>query len=133
MKNSLRHHLYKTLHSYLMDTINRNDVPFVLTTSDTDYNISEVYKSYRRMQKDNYKNVMYIQERIKPHSILSGENFRRAIKDYGHDGFKTYDKRIKNDVSFLIENLVKNFSYTELGAKEVCMYVIDQDLANKFK
>ena len=38
------------------------------------------------------------------------ENFRRAIKDYGEENFKAYDK----------------------GAKEVCMYIIDNDLAKKF-
>jgi hypothetical protein len=29
-------------------------------------------------------------------------------------------------------NLAKKFRYTKNGAKEVCMYVIDNDLAEKF-
>jgi predicted Ser/Thr protein kinase len=64
--------------------------------------------------------------------FLENENFRRAIKDYNTEDFKTYDKRIRNDVSYLIDNLCQKFRYAEQGAKEVCMYVIDNDLAKKF-
>jgi predicted Ser/Thr protein kinase len=64
--------------------------------------------------------------------FLENENFRRGIKDYGEEDFKTYDKKIRDDVSYLINNLCDNFNYTQQGAKEVCMYVIDSDLAKKF-
>ena len=64
--------------------------------------------------------------------FLENENFRRAIKDYNNEDFKTYDRRIRDDVSYLIDNLCKKYRYTEQGAKEVCMYVIDSDLAQKF-
>ncbi|UCE53294.1 MAG: serine protein kinase PrkA [Desulfobacterales bacterium] len=64
--------------------------------------------------------------------FLENENFRRAIKDYDGEDFKTYDKRIRDDVTYLINNLCKKYRYTELGAKEVCIYVIDNDLAKKF-
>ena len=64
--------------------------------------------------------------------FLENENFRRAIKDYGLEDYKTYDRKIREDVSYLITNLCKNFRYTEQGAKEVCIYVIDNDLARKF-
>lgn len=65
--------------------------------------------------------------------FLDNPNFRRAIKDYDTDAFKTYDKRIRDDVSFLINNLCgTKFHYTKQGAKEVCVYVIDNDLARKF-
>ncbi|MSN24389.1 MAG: serine protein kinase PrkA [Geobacter sp.] len=65
--------------------------------------------------------------------FLDNQNFRRAIKDYDTDTFKTYDKRIRDDVSFLINNLCgTKFHYTKQGAKEVCVYVIDNDLARKF-
>ena len=65
--------------------------------------------------------------------FLSNENFRRAIRDFDTSDFKTYDKRIRSDVKFLIKNMVKKFQYTEQGAKEVCIYVIDSELAGKFK
>jgi len=64
--------------------------------------------------------------------FLENVNFRRAIKDYDSDDFKTYDKRIRNDVSFLINNLCDKYGYSEQGAKEVCIYVIDNDLAKDF-
>jgi hypothetical protein len=64
--------------------------------------------------------------------FLENKNFRRGIKDYGTESFKTYDKKIKNDVAYLINNLCKKFGYTEKGAKEICVYVIDNDLAKKF-
>ncbi len=61
------------------------------------------------------------------------ENFRRAIKDYDNkEAFKTYDKKIRADVSFLMNNLCKNFHYTRQGAKDMCIYVIDSNLARKF-
>jgi len=64
--------------------------------------------------------------------FLENENFRRAIKDLGSDDFKTYDKKIRDDVSFLIRNLCEKHRYTHAGAKEVSIYVIDHDLATEF-
>jgi hypothetical protein len=64
--------------------------------------------------------------------FLENENFRRAIKDYDKEEFKTYDKKIRDDVTYMINNLVEKYHYTEQGAKGVCIYVIDSDLAKKF-
>jgi predicted Ser/Thr protein kinase len=64
--------------------------------------------------------------------FIENENFSRAIKDLDTDDFKSYDNRIKSDVRFLIGNLVEKFNYTEQGAKEICIYVIDNNIVNKF-
>ena len=64
--------------------------------------------------------------------FLENENFRRAIKDYDEEGFKAYDKKIKNDVTYLVNNLCTRYNYTKQGAREVCIYSIDNDLAKKF-
>lgn len=64
--------------------------------------------------------------------FLNNDNFRRAIKDFDSEDFKTYDSRIRNDVSFLMNNLCEKFGYSKLGAKEVCIYLIDNELAKKF-
>ena len=64
--------------------------------------------------------------------FLENENFRRAIKDYAGEDFKTYDKKIREDVSFLIANLMKRYRYTEQGAQAICIYAIDNDLARRF-
>ncbi|MEJ2098519.1 MAG: serine protein kinase PrkA [Desulfobacterales bacterium] len=83
---------------------------------------------YRSMH-DRY--VHHLKEKVLD-PFLENENFRRAIKDYDQEDFKTYDKRIRDDVTYLIGNLCKNYRYTEQGAKEICIYVIDNDLAKKF-
>ncbi|PIP35809.1 MAG: serine protein kinase [Desulfobacterales bacterium CG07_land_8_20_14_0_80_52_14] len=64
--------------------------------------------------------------------FLKNENFRRAVKEYGEESFKTYDRKIREDVTFMINNLIQRFRYADLGAKEICIYVIDNDLARKF-
>jgi hypothetical protein len=64
--------------------------------------------------------------------FLDNENFRRAIKDYDTEDFKAYDKRIQHDIAFLIQNLCNKYAYSEQGAKEVCIYVIDNDIAKAF-
>jgi len=48
------------------------------------------------------------------------------------EDFKTYDKRIRGDVTFLMKNICSKYHYTDQGAKEICIYVIDNDLARKF-
>jgi predicted Ser/Thr protein kinase len=75
--------------------------------------------------------VYHLKEKVLD-PFLENENFRRAIKDYKKNAFKTYDKRIRDEVKYLINNLCKKSLYTEQGAKEVCMYVIDMNLAKKF-
>ena len=65
--------------------------------------------------------------------FLENENFRRAIKDYDKEDFKTYDRRIRDEVAYLTDNLCNKYGYTKKGAKEVCIYVIDNDLAKKFE
>jgi PrkA serine protein kinase C-terminal domain len=64
--------------------------------------------------------------------LLENANFRRAIKDFNQEEFKTYDKKIREDVAYLITNLGRHYRYSEQGAKEVCIYVIDNDLTRKF-
>jgi len=61
------------------------------------------------------------------------ENFRRAIKEFGTDDFKTYDKKIKDKINYLFKNLQEKYKYTKQGAQEVCIYVIDEDLPKNFK
>ncbi|MGD9875162.1 serine protein kinase PrkA [Desulfococcus sp.] len=85
-----------------------------------------------QLYQDLYERYVYTLKEKVLDPFLKNENFRQAIKDYGKDAFKTYDKRIREDVTFLMNNLSKKSRYTEQGAKEVCMYVIDNNLASKF-
>ena len=64
--------------------------------------------------------------------FLENENFRRAVKEFDQESFKTYDQKIQTDVRFMMKNLQKKFGYTRQGAKEICIYVIDNNLARVF-
>ncbi len=75
--------------------------------------------------------VYHLKERVLD-PFLKNENFRRAIKDYNGKDFKTYDKRVREQVNYMIKNLTQKYNYAEQGAKEVCIYVIDSDIAKGF-
>jgi predicted Ser/Thr protein kinase len=64
--------------------------------------------------------------------FLENDNFRRALKDFGTDEFKTYDQKIREDVSFLLANLADRYGYNEKSARELCLYVVDNNLAEEF-
>ena len=64
--------------------------------------------------------------------FLDNENFRRAVKEFDQESFKTYDQKIQSDVRFMMKNLQKKFGYSRQGAKEICIYVIDNNLARIF-
>ncbi len=87
--------------------------------------VTEAYKSLRERYVHNLKEKV-----MDP--FMQNENFRRAIKDYGTEAFKAYDKRIRKEVNFLIRNLKKTYGYGEQGARDICIYVIDNDLARTF-
>jgi predicted Ser/Thr protein kinase len=86
---------------------------------------TDIYRDLRARYVQNLK-----EKTLDP--FLGNQNFRRAIKDYDTKAFKTYDKRIREDVRYLMRNLQKKFGYTERGAREVCIYVIDNDLTKAF-
>ncbi len=82
-----------------------------------------------RALRDRY--VFHLKEKVLE-PFLKNANFRRALKDLGGDDFKTYDAKIQADVRFLIGNLCDRFGYNEPSAREVCLYVIDHNLAEEF-
>lgn len=64
--------------------------------------------------------------------ILKNQNFSETVSAYGTKEFEAFDTRLKEHVAHMVENLKKKFGYTEQGAKEICLYVIDQKLVEKF-
>jgi len=82
-------------------------------------------------QSLHYRYVHNLKENVLD-PFLKNDNFRNAVKDYSTEGFKSYDKRIREDVTMLMRNLKTKYGYTEYSAKEVCIYVIDSDLAKTF-
>lgn len=53
--------------------------------------------------------------------------YENAIKDYGTPKYEKFDSRVKEEVSFLIKNLVARFRYTLEGARQVCLYIINKN------
>lgn len=60
------------------------------------------------------------------------ENFRRAIQEYGTSNFNAYDERLQREVKLLLTNLKYKFKYSLEGAKQVSIYVLDKNLAQKY-
>jgi predicted Ser/Thr protein kinase len=64
--------------------------------------------------------------------FMDNDNFRSAIQDYKKESFNKYDKKIKQEVKLLIQNLQKKFNYSEKGAKQISLYVLDEELAANY-
>ncbi len=60
------------------------------------------------------------------------DTFRNAIKEYATESFNAVDERVQDEVISLMRNLEQKFGYTDQGAKQICIYVIDQDLAQTY-
>lgn len=84
------------------------------------------------LYRDIYERYVYNLKENVLDPLVKNENFRRAIKDFGAEEFRTYDKRIQEEVSSLVKNLQQRCGYNQEGAKEVCIYVVDNDLAGNF-
>lgn len=65
-------------------------------------------------------------------SFLQTSNFKESIKCVGTSDFNTFDTRLKEYTSHMIDGLINKFGYTEQEAKEICIYVIDQNLDKRF-
>ncbi len=113
----------------------RKDVQKEYATKTLTQEIPRGGKSLRKttlFAKLNERYIYNIKEKVLD-PFLENENFRRAIKDYDEDDFKTYDRKVRRDVAYLMNNLISKYRYTPHGAKAVCIYVIDNDLARVFK
>nr|WP_320010611.1 serine protein kinase PrkA [uncultured Desulfobulbus sp.] len=102
--------------STLTQEILRDDIPVTKTA---------LYQQLRERYIHNLKEKV-----LDP--FLDNENFRRAVKEFDQESFKTYDQKIQSDVRFMMKNLQKKFGYTRQGAKEICIYVIDNNLPRIF-
>ncbi|MFC2145739.1 serine protein kinase PrkA [Acidobacteriota bacterium] len=111
---------YNTQKEYTSSTLTQE-----IINEGTDITKTDLYFNLMERYLHNLK-----QKVLEP--FLTNENFRRAITDYDTKSFRTYDSRIQEDVTFLVNNLVKKYKYNSKGAKEMCIYVVDNDLAQKF-
>ncbi len=56
--------------------------------------------------------------------FLKYTSFENAIKDFETEKFDVYDNRTKEQVEYLIKNLMEKFDYSLEGARQVCLYAI---------
>ena len=64
--------------------------------------------------------------------FVGNKNFREAVMSFGTRKFGTFDVRLKEHITHMLESLESKFGYTLQGAKEICLYVLDQNLPKKF-
>ncbi len=104
----------------------RSEVASKFTIALQEMNINNESITQTRVYKDLYE--VYINNLrvniLEP--MLRYTAYENAIKEYGTDKFKKYDQKTKEEVTFLIKNLVNKFKYTEEGAKQVCLYIIEK-------
>ncbi|MFA6923177.1 MAG: hypothetical protein WC223_02890 [Bacteroidales bacterium] len=85
---------------------------------------------------EQYKNLLSkFTRNLKENSLtpyIDNANFRRGIIDFGSQTFNAYDEKLKKEIKMLITNLKCKFGYTQDGAKQICVYVLDKDLARKY-
>lgn len=94
---------------------------------DPDQEITET-ELYKELLAAYVKNLK--EKALQP--FLKNESFREAVKAFGSESFDTFDTRLREHIVYMIANLTDKFGYTEQGAKEICLYVIDRKLSEKF-
>ena len=134
--------LFKNFEAIFLGTVSsinerkklRNDIrkEYITKTLAQEINISnkkpietEQFKTLFKKYTSNLK-----ENALLPYS--NNKNFRSAILDYGKKQFKTYDKRLKEDVIRLLDNLQKDYKYSEVSAIQVCIYALDKKLTQKY-
>ena len=87
---------------------------------------TDLYKELHKKYVHNLKN-----NALDP--FINNKNLRSAIKEFGTKEFKSHDKKIQRDATYLIQSLIRKYKYEEQDAKDICIYVIDKGLAKLFK
>ena len=85
-----------------------------------------------RLYKALYERYEYYSRENVLAPILENQTFINAITDYGEENFKQYDKWIRDNVSYLINNLTNTYRYTEGTAKAIAKYILEYKLAQNW-
>jgi predicted Ser/Thr protein kinase len=84
--------------------------------------VSELYELY----KENIKKAS-----LDPY--LKNQSFRFALLDYFTEKFSNYDAKIQEDINHMIKVLHEKYQYSERGAIKIALYIIDQNLPERYK
>jgi len=68
---------------------------------------------------------------LKPY--LDNNSFRQALLDYSSTAYNSHPPKLRKDVSRLITRLKTKYRYTEKGAIQATVYIIDKKIAEKFE
>jgi len=79
---------------------------------------------YKELFNDYVRNL---KERVLE-PFINNDSFRQAIKAYSTKSFETFDTKIKERIVHMITNLINEFGYTEKGAQQICLYIIEKGL-----
>lgn len=98
----------------------------VVTAKERRIDLTET-ELYRELFDDYIRNLK--EKVLEP--FAKNPNFREAIKAFGTQDFDSFETRLKEHVSHMIRNLIAN-GYTEQGARDICLYVLDNNLVERF-
>lgn len=107
---------------------NRHLTTYISKTMRENCNIEETDQF-----KELYNKYIYNLKSKVLEPFINSDVFRQAITDYLNPQFASYDENIKKNVSFLLENMKNNFGYPIKGAQEVCLFIIDNGITQKFE
>ncbi|MBU0474387.1 MAG: serine protein kinase PrkA [Bacteroidetes bacterium] len=132
----INENFFKSIEQYLFKEIPtdnevekfRNNATMRFTTSLQEMNVSENSIETTSIYKDIYENyIKSLRENIfQP--FLQYTSFESAIKEYNTPKFEVYDNKTKEQVKFLINNLMSKFKYSKEGALQVCLYVLQNKI-----
>lgn len=130
--NSFEQHLFKKTVSEKEKKEFRKELAEKFTMSLQEMQASGTSLAETTIYSDLYNSYM---KNLREHifqPFLQYTSFENAIKEYGTAKFEKYDNKTKEQVKFLINNLIKKFKYSEEGAIQVCLYVLNNKIAEKF-
>jgi predicted Ser/Thr protein kinase len=90
-----------------------------------DIKVTELFKNLFEKYTRNLKEYVLV-------PYLNNDTFRRALYDYDTESFNAYDNKIKKDINFMIENMMKKFNYTKQGALQICQYILEKNIGKMY-
>ncbi|MFH1195061.1 MAG: serine protein kinase PrkA [bacterium] len=130
--NSFEQHLLKKTATESERKKFRSELSSKFTINLQEMQVSDLHVTDTVIFKDLYGSYM---KNLREHifqPFLQYTSFENALKEYGTPKFEVFDNKTKEQVRFLITNLIKKFKYSKEGAIQVCLYVLNNKVAEKF-
>ncbi len=130
--NSIEHNLFtKEVNDKEREKF-RRETAAEFTTSLQEMSVNDKSITSTKIYRELYNTYIQNLRRNIFQPFLEYTSFENAIKEFGTPKFQVYDNRTKDQVSFLVKNLIGKFRYTEEGAKQMCLYVLNNKVAERF-